>query len=156
MSDKHDPAAITASEVPPRPSSYPSQFVHVVEGREKRALGDVFGLRSFGVNLTRLSPGSATALLHCHSVQDEFVYVLDGEPTLVTDDGETVLAPGMCAGFRGGRGAHQLVNRTADDVVLLEVGDRLPGDSVSYPADDLKAELTGKGWVYQRKDGTPY
>ena len=85
--------------------------------REKRPLGDLFGLKNFGVNLTRLAPGGESALLHRHSKQDEFVYILDGEPTLVTDGEEVTLSPGMCAGFPAQGLAHQLVNRTDRTVV---------------------------------------
>ena len=111
-------------------------------GRVKRPLGDLFGLTNFGVNLTRLAPGAISALRHAHTKQDEFVYILEGRPTLVTDAGRTALEPGMCAGFKGGSGdAHHLVNETADDVVYLEIGDRIPGDSATYPDDDLAASL---------------
>ena len=108
------PAALAAMAVAPRArkSNYPEPFASRMGRREKRQLGDAFGLRNFGVNLTRLLPGGESALLHRHSVQDEFIYVLEGEPTLVTDAGETKLAPGMCAGFPAKGAAHQLVNRT--------------------------------------------
>jgi uncharacterized cupin superfamily protein len=127
-------------------------------GREKRALGDAFGLRNFGVNLTRLAPGAVSALRHAHSRQDEFVYILEGRPTLVSDRGETVLAPGMCAGFRACSGdAHQLVNRSSEVVLYLEVGDRTAGDTVVYPDDDIQALLAESGqWRFAHKDGTPY
>ncbi len=127
-------------------------------GREKRPLGDLFGLSNFGVNLTRLVPGACSALRHAHSKQEEFLYVLEGNPVLITDQGETLLAPGMCAGFKAGTAdAHQLVNRTDRDVLYVEIGDRTPGDSVSYPVDDLKAVLGDGGkWNFVHKDGTPY
>ena len=98
-----------------------------------------------------------SALRHAHGVQDEFVYILEGTPTLVTDAGETPLKPGMCAGFRGGSGdAHHLVNASDADVVFLELGDRLPGDSVIYPDDDLQAVRVDGAWRLSHKDGTPY
>jgi len=126
-------------------------------GRRKQPLGDVFGLKNFGVNLTRLAPGAVSALRHAHSRQDEFVYVLQGRPTLHTDAGRTGLEPGMCAGFRAGTGdAHRLVNETEEDVVYLEVGDRTAGDEGSYPDDDLKALRAEGGWMFVHKDGTPY
>jgi uncharacterized cupin superfamily protein len=129
----------------------------VAPGREKRVLGDLFGLSNFGVNLTRLAPGGQSALRHAHGKQDEFVYILEGEPTLVLDSGETLLKPGMCAGFKAGGEAHVLVNRSKADVVFLEVGDRTPGDSVRYPDDDVVAVYGPDGkWKYSRKDGTPY
>ena len=95
------PFAIVASSAPPRtkPSNYPEPFFSRMAKREKRPLGDLFGLKNFGVNLTRLAPGGESALLHRHSKQDEFVYVLEGEPTLVTETEEVRLSPGMCAGF---------------------------------------------------------
>ena len=137
---KHGP--VVASEVPPRAkaSNYPQPFASRVAGRQKQALGDVFGLKNFGVNRTTLKPGAMSALRHWHGVQDELVYVLSGHPTLVTDAGETPLRPGMCMGFKGGDpDGHHLANRTKEDVVYLEVGDRLPGDSAEYPDDDLRA-----------------
>jgi uncharacterized cupin superfamily protein len=127
-----------------------------MQKREKRALGDHFGLRNFGVNLTRLLPGGESALLHRHSKQDEFIYILEGEPTLVTDAAEVQLRPGMCTGFPAGGVAHQLVNRTDRDVMYLEVGDRTPGDVGEYPSDDLVATEVEGRWVFNHKDGTPY
>lgn len=152
------PLALRSASAPPRakPSNYPEPFFSRMGQRVKHPLGDLFGLRTFGVNLTRLLPGGESALLHRHSRQDEFVYVLEGRPTLVTDRGEVELEPGMCAGFAAAGVAHQLVNRTAADAVYLEIGDRTPGDEVSYPGDDLAAELGPEGWRFTRRDGRPY
>jgi uncharacterized cupin superfamily protein len=153
------PLAILAQDAPTRvrPSLYPAVFAERVKGREKRPLGDLFGLGNFGVNLTRLAPGSASALRHSHSKQDEFIYIVEGRPTLHTDAGELELAPGMCAGFKSGSGdAHCLSNPTSVDVVYLEIGDRTPGDEASYPDDDLCARLINGAWHMFHKDGTPY
>ena len=126
-------------------------------GREKRPLGDLFGLSNFGVNLTKLAPGAVSALRHTHTKQDEFVFVLAGHTALHTDEGRTLLSPGMCAGFKAGTGnGHRLVNETSQEVVYLEVGDRSPGDEGQYPDDDIKAVLMDGKWSFQRKDGTPY
>ena len=126
-------------------------------GREKKPLGDLFSLSNFGVNLTRLAPGALSALRHAHSMQDEFIYVLEGKPTLVTDDGETELHPGMCAGFKADTGnAHHLINRSNADVVYLEVGDRAAGDLATYPDDDLQAVLVNGNWQFSHKDGKSY
>jgi uncharacterized cupin superfamily protein len=159
MTDTTKPAAAFAAEVPPRPKKtlYPDVFAARVAGREKRALGDFFGLNNFGVNLTRLAPGSESALRHSHGKQDEFVYILEGAPTLVTNAGEQELEPGMCAGFRAGTGdGHHLVNRSSSDVLYLEIGDRTPGDSVDYPDDDLKLTRVDGAWRVSRKDGSSY
>jgi uncharacterized cupin superfamily protein len=153
------PIAIVAAEAPPRTrqSNYPEPFFSRMAGRLKRPLGDVFGLSNFGVNLTRLAPGAISALRHAHSKQDELVYILEGHPTLHTDEGRTPLSPGMCAGFKAGTGnGHCLINETKQDVVYLEVGDRTPGDEGSYPDDDLKAMLVDGKWQFVRKNGSPY
>jgi uncharacterized cupin superfamily protein len=153
------PVAIVAAEAPPRakPSNYPEPFYSRMTERQKRPLGDLFGLANFGVNLTRIAPGGVSALRHAHTKQDEFVYILEGHPILVTGAGRTLLEPGMCAGFRAGTGdAHHLVNETARDVVYLEVGDRTPGDVATYPDDDLAAALVDGKWRFTHKDGTPY
>ncbi len=157
MTDK--PIAVQALAIAPRskPSTYPEPFFSRMNKREKRQLGEVFGLKNFGVNLTRLDPGGESALLHSHSKQDEFIYILEGVASLVTDKGEVVLTPGMCAGFPAQGIAHQLVNRGAVPVLYLEIGDRTAGDEGSYPNDDLKAVQAPDGsWIYTHKDGTPY
>lgn len=158
MADRTQPLAVIAKDVAPRtkPSNYPEPFASRVAGRTKRQLGNVFGLSNFGMNLTELAPGAESALLHRHSKQDEMIYILQGSPTLRTDDGEDVLAPGMCAGFPAGGSAHQLINRTDAPVIYLEIGDRTPGDEGSYPEDDLKAVLVDGAWTFTHKDGTPY
>tara|TARA_R110002074_G_scaffold105660_2_gene228225 strand:+ start:525 stop:1010 length:486 start_codon:yes stop_codon:yes gene_type:complete len=161
MTDKtaDKPIALGAIDVPPRtkPSNYPEPFASRMAKREKRQLGDFFGLTKFGVNLTRIAPGGETALLHVHTLQEEFVFVLEGNPTLVTDSGETQLSPAMCAGFPPNGVAHHLVNRTDSDVFILEVGDRPVGDEGSYPNDDIEATMGEDGqWQFVHKDGTPY
>lgn len=159
MPSEKKPVAVPAADVAPRttPSNYPEPFAARMHGREKRQLGDVFGLTNFGVNLTRLAPGAISALRHSHSRQDEFIYVLEGTPTLLGASGETLLRPGMCAGFKAGDGdAHQLVNRSAAPVVYLEVGDRIAGDSVDYPDDDLEAYRDGGAWRFRHKSGEAY
>ena len=152
--------AVVAAQVEPRAkiSTYPEPFASMVAGRRKRVLGDLFALQNFGVNLTRLAPGALSSLHHRHSRQDEFVFILEGEPTLVTDEGETPLGPGMCAGFAAGGVMHHLENRTDRDVVFLDVGDRTQGDDVEYPTDDLILvwdEAAGRR-RFARKDGTFY
>lgn len=147
-----------AADVQPRqkPSNYPTPFAERMAGRVKRVLGDAAGLTGFGVNLTTLAPGAVSALLHRHAVQDEFVYILRGEATLVTDHGEEALSPGMCAAFKAGGMAHQLINRTDEPVVYLEIGDRRPGDAADYPADDLVATFEDGAWRFVHKNGVPY
>jgi uncharacterized cupin superfamily protein len=154
------PVALLAAHVPPRAklSNYPEPFFSRMAGRDKRPLGDLFGLVNFGVNLTRLKPGGgSSALRHSHTKQDEFVYILEGEPTLITDAGRTALKAGMCAGFKAGSGdAHHLVNETDKEVVYLEIGDRTDGDAVTYPDDDLAVVTIDGRRRMAHKDGTPY
>ena len=153
MTTAATPIAIHAADAAPhtKPSNYPAPFASHMTGREKRALGEIFGLTNFGVNLTRLAPGAISALRHAHTKQDEFIYILQGRPTLITDEGRTALDPGMCAGFKAGTGnGHHLINETAEDVVYLEAGDRTAGDEGSYPDDDLKAAMVEGKWVFTR------
>ena len=151
--------ALIAESAPSRikPSNYPEPFAARMAGRTKQPLGDLFGLTNFGVNLTRLPPGTASALHHKHSRQDEFIYVLEGEPTLYVDAEKMQMSPGMVAGFAAGTCAHHLRNETAQECLVLEVGDRTPGDEVSYPTEDLEAVMGGDGkWRFAHKDGRPY
>ncbi len=139
-------------------TSYPEKFKAINSRRWNRRLGDHVGLSNFGVNLTRIEPGAQSSARHAHARQDEFIWVVSGEVVLETDEGEQVLRRGMCAGFAAGGGnAHHFVNRTAEDVLLLVVGDRTPFDEVTYPDIDMhgKAGADGK-FVFTRKDGTPH
>lgn len=159
MSEEKRQHAVMARAVTPRAvrSIYPEPFAARMAGREKRALGDHFGLANFGVNLTTLAPGASSALRHTHSRQDELLYILQGHPTLYTNDGAQQLSAGMCAGFRAGSGnAVHLINESSEEVLYLEIGDRTPGDEVVYPDDDLRAVMGEKGWLFTHKDGSPY
>jgi len=136
-------------------SAYPASFHARLGTRGKRPLGTMLGLTHFGVNLTRLEPGACSALRHWHSHEDEFIYVLEGEVTLVTDAGEQVLGEGMAAGFVAGvADGHHLTNRTDRPALYLEVGDRSPDDEVRYPDDDLV--FSRRDGVFRRTSGEPY
>src|SRR3970282_2102559 len=107
MENAMHPAPVVASEAPPRakptsPPFPPEMVAKAAAGRDKRPLGALFGLATFCANLPRLAPGGQSALRHAHGKQDKFVYILEGEATLVTAAGETILKPGMCAGFKAG------------------------------------------------------
>jgi uncharacterized cupin superfamily protein len=152
------PAPLRAMDLPARTSTiYPPPYAAAMAGRAKRALGDPFGLRQFGVNLTVLAPGAASSERHWHESEDEFVYVLDGEVTLIDETGEQPLTAGMCMGFRAGLpNAHKLVNRSALPATYLEVGTRSEGDRAHYPEADMAAVKENGKFRVTRKDGTPY
>ncbi len=151
------PALDPESLPPRRGSGYPAAFKGPVEGRSKRALGDALGLTRYGVNLVRLEPGVWSAQRHWHTKEDEFVLVLEGELTLVTDAGEQTLGAGMAAGFPGGQSdGHHLINRGDAPAVYLEVGDRDSGDEVHYPDVDLFLKCGPGGHVFTNKRGEPY
>lgn len=142
---------------PRRGSGYPHPYHEQLEGRLKRALGDAVGLTQFGVNLVTLEPGAQSSQRHWHEKEDELVYILEGEATLVTDEGEQTLHPGMVAGFPAGeRNGHMLVNKTDAPVVYMEIGSRAPDERAEYPDVDMKAHKVDGKWVFTRSDGTPY
>jgi len=138
-------------------TAYPKPYDRVVVGRERKRLGNAAGLDQFGVNLTTLKPGAASALRHWHEREDEFVYILQGEVVLVEDGGECVLKPGEAAGFKANSGnGHQLVNRGLHDAVYLEVGTRSKHERVDYPDVDLMVVRDEAGMRYTHKNGKPY
>lgn len=142
----------------PNISAYPEPFLSMMKGRAKRKLGNHFGLVNFGVNLTELEPGSMSSLKHHHKKQDEFIYILSGTPTLYYGDNQYLMNPGDCFGFQKDNGVgHHLVNNSDDFVAYLEIGDRIPQETVEYPDDDLYGESVDAGtWIFQHKDGSPY
>ena len=149
-----DPLRIAESNA----TSYPEKFKALNSRRWNRRLGDHVGLTNFGVNLTRVEPGAQTSARHAHAKQDEFIWVIEGEVVLETDEGAQTLQPGMCVGFAtGGANAHRFVNKTGKDVLLLIVGDRTPFDEVTYPDIDNHAKAGADGkYVFTKKDGSPH
>ena len=138
-------------------TGYPAAFRKVVDGRVRRRLGNAAGLTQFGVNLTTLNPGAATALRHWHRHEDELVYVLEGELVLVEDEGETVLRAGDAAGWKAGvRNGHHLINRTDRDARLLEIGSRAPREHSEYPDVDLIYDRDERGTRITHRSGEPY
>jgi uncharacterized cupin superfamily protein len=138
-------------------TNYPAPFDRAVLGRQRKRLGNAAGLDQFGVNLTTLKPGAASALRHWHEREDELVYMLEGEAVLIEDAGETVLRPGDAAGFKANsRNGHQLVNRSNRDAVYLEIGTRSKHERVDYPDVDLMVVRDDNGMRYTHKDGKPY
>jgi uncharacterized cupin superfamily protein len=136
-------------------STYPEPFKRAVEGRSRKRLGNAASLDQFGVNLTTLKPGAASALRHWHEKEDELVYVL--EVVLIEDDGETVLKAGDAAGFKASvRNGHHLVNKSGRDAVYLEIGTRSKYERADYPDDDLIVIRDESGGRFTHKDGKPY
>lgn len=147
---------IDLKSVPERKGSgYPAPFHEKAVGRIKRALGDAGGLTQFGVNLVHLPPGAWSSQRHWHSTEDEFVTVLSGEVTLVTDAGEEVLRAGDCAAFpKNVANGHQLINKSGETAVYLEAGTRSDEDLCSYP--DIDLQIDSKVGRFAHKDGTLY
>jgi uncharacterized cupin superfamily protein len=148
------PPALDPATVTPRTGSmYPEPFRSRVLPREKRALGDALGLTKIGVNLTTLLPGKESSIRHYHSLEDELVFVLEGQVVLRTDEGEQTLSAGTCAGFpAGSRNGHQLVNRSDRPARYLEISNRDPADGAEYPDDDLRyAKAPDGSAVFSRK-----
>ena len=152
------PSWLDPKSVTPRLGSiYPSPFGEPLKGREKRALGDPLGLTQFGVNLVTLAPGAWSSQRHWHANEDEFVYVLEGELTLVTDAGEKVLEPGMAGGFSAGNpDGHHLINRSDRPALYLEVGTRAQTEAAQYSDIDMMARKVDGRFVFMRKNGEPY
>jgi uncharacterized cupin superfamily protein len=140
-----------------RGSGYPEPFKSRMGDRTKRRLAAACGLKNLGVNLVTLGPGGQSALRHWHTLEDEFVYVLEGEVVLVTDEGEQTLRAGTCAGYpAGSKNGHHFVNRSRKRAKYLEIGTNVPGDTAFYPDDDLRLMETEDGMLYAHKDGRRY
>lgn len=155
MNTPHQPAITDPSDVEPFTGSrYPEEFKHLVGNRVRRVLGDGFGLTDFGVNVLELAPGTASALRHWHTDEDEFVFVLEGEVVLTTDAGEQIIRSGQCAGFpKGVENGHRFENRSHRPARLLEIGSRNASDRVHYPDQDL---FLGADMIFTKKNGEPY
>lgn len=157
MTNLRLPALDPATVEEKRGTGYPEPYRSRIGERAKRPLGDACGLTRFGVNLVTLGPGGQSAMRHWHTLQDEFVYILEGEVVLVTNEGEQVLRAGDCAGYPAGkRNAHHFINRSGAPARYLEIGTREPGDNVFYPDIDLMSLQDEHGGYYAHRDGRRY
>jgi uncharacterized cupin superfamily protein len=148
-----DPAQVSAR----RGTVYPAKFAQGFEGRVKRALGDAGGLTQFGVNLTTIEPGAMSAHRHWHRTEDEFIYMLEGELTLITDAGEETLRPGMAAAFPAGeQNGHHLINRGSASATYLEIGTRSKDEDATYSDIDMRVEKRDGKFRFFTKSGEPY
>ena len=149
-----DPATVEER----RGSGYPEPFKSRMGDRTKRRLAAACGMKNLGVNLVTLGPGGQSSVRHWHTLEDEFVYVLEGEVVLVTNEGEQTLKAGMCAGYpAGSKNGHHFINRSQKPAKYLEMGTNVPGDMAFYPDDDLGLVQTEDGnIVYVHKDGRRY
>jgi uncharacterized cupin superfamily protein len=139
-----------------RGSLYPEPFKSRMGDRAKKRLGAACGLKNLGVNLVTLGSGQSS-VRHWHTLDEEFVYVLEGEVTLVTNAGEQTLRAGMCAGYpANSKDAHHFINRSGKPAKYLEMGTNVPGDTAFYPDDDLYIMRGEDGMKYTHKDGRPY
>jgi len=155
MSGLKLPALDPAEVIEHAGTIYPEPYKSRVAGRRRRRLGDATGLKNFGVNLVRLAAGGESSMRHWHAKQDEFIYMLEGEVTLVTNTGRQKLGPGMAAGFAAGRAdGHQLINESGRPAMYLEVGDRTAGDAVTYADVDMALNMVEGKAVITRKDGS--
>jgi len=147
---------IEIATVPGRKGTgYPPQFNAPCAERVRQRLGEAGGLKDFGINLMRLPPGNWSSQRHWHSQEDEFVYVLEGEVTLIEDQGETILRSGDCAAFPKGTGnGHHLINRSQTTAIYLEVGSRSPNDVITCSDIDMMSPSSDGRFLH--KDGTPY
>ena len=137
-------------------SAYPAEFKAVVVGRERQALGDAGGLTQFGVNRTRIRPGAASSLRHWHEMEEEMVFILEGDLVLIEDGGETPMHAGDAAVFRPRTGdGHHLVNRSGRDAFVLEIGTRPERDVVHYADVDLVCRYDADVDLFTRRDGEP-
>lgn len=155
----HEPALDPRSVTPHTTSGYPEPFRSRVLPREKRRLGEALGLTRIGINLTTLPPGKESSMRHWHTQEEEFVFVLEGEVVLRTDEGEQLLGPGTCAGFPAGSGnGHQLVNRGSRPAMYLEISNRDGQDEAHYsdPDVDLVWNSPQARGRFAHRDGTPW
>ncbi len=138
-------------------TAYPEPYRSQVLPREKRRIGDALGLTKIGINRTTLPPGKVSSMRHWHTHEDEFVFVLEGEVVLCTDNGEQLLRAGDCAGFpAGSKEGHQLANRGTRPAVYLEVSNRDSADEAFYSDPSVDMAWDGSRRCITRRDGTDY
>jgi uncharacterized cupin superfamily protein len=156
VSDKKP--TVVAIDVPRKiATGYPAPYRDQLAGRARAALGNLFGLDQFGVNIVTLEPGSWSSMRHWHQTEDEFIYVLDGELLLGNDAGDHVMTAGMCAGFKAGEAnGHHLKNLSDKPATYLEVGTRNMVDRSTYSDVDMAGQKQDGNWRFTKRDGSGF
>jgi uncharacterized cupin superfamily protein len=157
MTDKV-PTTALIKDLPVRTGTiYPPVLAVEVKGRSNVALGNVFGLKQFGANITTLEPDAWSSHRHAHAEEDELLVALEGEMVIVDNHGRHSFRSGMVAGFKAGDGnAHKVINETDKPVKFLVIGTRSATETVHYPDVDMKAVKTAGTFVVTRKDGSSF
>lgn len=148
---------VDLSTLPVRTGSiYPPPFDKEVIGRSSIRVGDAGGLTQFGANIVTLAPGAKSSMRHWHVTEDEFVMMIDGECTLIENDGPVPMRAGDCATFKAGvENGHHFVNETDADARFLVVGTSNPAEVAYYSDFDVKVTLNEQGAAFTKRDGSP-
>jgi uncharacterized cupin superfamily protein len=126
------------------------------EEHESLPYSDAGGLTQFGAYVETLRPGARSSDRHWHEEQDEFLYVISGEATVIEDDGAHPLYPGDAACWpAGAANAHQVVNRSDAPCTFLIFGTRMAHDVVHYPeAGRILRDEDGRWQLLRADDGS--
>jgi uncharacterized cupin superfamily protein len=112
---------------------------------KRLGVGERLGAEKIGASVYELAPGQRTFPYHWHQLEEEWLIVLRGKPTLRDPNGERTLAEGDCVVFRTGpEGAHSIRNDTGEPVRLLMLSSEADAEICFYP-DSGKVGLFGKG-----------
>jgi uncharacterized cupin superfamily protein len=108
-------------------------------------VGLFIGARKLGYRVCEIPPGKAFCPLHSHQAEEEFFYVLKGNPSIRTLRGTIECRPGDFIAFpTGERGTHQLRNDAQDPCVVLMVGMNSEDEVCFYP-DSQKVLVDVRG-----------
>ncbi|MTH77228.1 cupin domain-containing protein [Paracoccus aestuariivivens] len=134
-------------------SSYPEPYNLGSGNLSYRHISEAGGLSQYGVALETLHPGGQSSQMHWEEHEDEFLYMLSGELTVIEDGNATIIGPGDACCWKAGEPvAHCLKNHTDQPATYLIVGSRNPDNICHYPGLDMLATPEG----YTHLDGTPY
>ena len=138
-------------------SIYPEPYASQMAGRSSIRLGDLAGLTQFGVNIVALDPGAVASLRHWHLREDEFAMVLEGELTLVENEGATLMRPGDCAAWKAGaENGHRFENRSSLPGKFLVVGSKAPDEVATYSDVDMQIHIAGGKARFTYHDGSDW
>ncbi len=120
---------------------------------ERLRYSDAGGLTQFGGHVETLQPGSRSSERHWHEEEDEFLYVISGEATVIEEDGAHPLGPGDAACWpAGAENAHQVVNRSDTPCTYLIFGTRMAREVIHYPDLGRTGYIEGEAWRVHRAD----
>jgi len=132
------------------------EFSHGKYGMRYKALGDFAGATQLGVCYEELAPGQQANQSHYHMVEEEHLFLMEGELTLILGKRTYLLKANHYVCFPAGQAVgHAIINHTDKISKYLIFSSRSNNDVMVYPDSD-KVKVRATGEIYRKSNTLDY